>query len=182
MSSVAFVEKGIKTYMVEADSDNVEILKRMWDNNSKIKIIDKAISNKNGEIEFYLSPGIGSVVSSLYEVDANGNNIDRKKVIVQSITPNKFIEEYVDESSIDLMKIDIEGAEYDFFESITDENIRKVKRFIIEYHNNDDYKAMNIIAKLTKNNFKFKLSKWSPNCSDYIIENKMGVIYAERII
>ena len=182
MSSVAFVEKCIKTYMVEADSDNVEILKRMWDKNSKIKIIDKAISNKNGEIEFYLSPGIGSVVSSLYEVDANANNIDRKKVIVQSITPNKFIEEYVDESSIDLMKIDIEGAEYDFFESITDENIRKVKRFIIEYHNNDDYKAMNIIAKLTKNNFKFKLSKWSPNCSDYIIENKMGVIYAERII
>jgi FkbM family methyltransferase len=182
MSSITFVEKGIKTYMVEADSDNVEILNKLWSNNSKIKIIDKAISNKNGEIEFYLSPGIGSVVSSLYEVDANGNNLDRKKVIVQSITPNKLIEEYVDESSIDLMKIDIEGAEYDFFESITDENIRKIKRFIIEYHNNDNYRAMDIITKLTKNDFKFKLSKWSPSCGDYIIENKMGVIYAEQVL
>ena len=182
MSSISFIERSIKTYMVEADSDNVEILNKLWSNNSKIKIIDKAISNKNGEIEFYLSPGIGSVVSSLYEVDANGNNLDRKKVIVQSITPNKFIEEYVDESSIDLMKIDIEGAEYDFFETITDENIKKIKRFIIEYHNNEDYKAMNIISKLTKNDFKFKLSKWSQNCGDYIIENKMGVIYAEKNI
>jgi hypothetical protein len=35
---------------------------------------------------------------------------------------------------------------------------------------------------LTKNNFKFKLSKWSPSCGDYVIENKMGVIYAEQIL
>jgi FkbM family methyltransferase len=182
MSSITFVDKGIKTYMVEADSSNVEILNKMWSNNSKIKIIDKAISNKNGHIEFYLSPGIGSVVSSLYEKDANGNDLDRQKVVVESITPNKFIEDYIDEDFIDLMKIDIEGAEYDFFESITDVNIRKVKRFIIEYHNNDDYRAMDIITKLTKNNFKFKLSKWSPSCGDYIIENKMGVIYAEQVL
>jgi len=182
MSSISFIERSIKTYMIEADSTNVEILNKLWNKNSKIKIIDKAISKEDGNIEFYLSPGIGSVVSSLYKIDANGNDLEREKVIVESITPNTLIENYIDEDSIDLMKIDIEGAEYDFFETITDENIKKIKRFIIEYHNNEDYKAMNIISKLTKNDFKFKLSKWSQNCGDYIIENKMGVIYAEKNI
>jgi FkbM family methyltransferase len=181
ISSISFVERNIKTYMVEADSSNVEILNRMWSKNSKIKIIDKAVSSFDGEIDFYLSPGIGSVVSSLYEVDANGNNLERKKVTVPTITPNRLIEDFIDEEEIDLMKIDIEGAEYDFFEAITNDNLKKVKRFIIEYHNNDDYRVMNIIEKLTYCGFKFKLSKWSPMCGDYIIENKMGVIYAEKI-
>jgi len=181
MSSISFVERDIKTYMIEADKTNVDILNLMWSKNSKIKIIDKAISSENGEVFFYLSPGIGSVVSSLYEVDANGNKLEREKVTVQSITPNKLIEEYIDEDEIDLMKIDIEGSEYDFFETITDENLKKIKKLVIEYHNNDNYKAMNILKKLTCCGFKFKLSKWSPQCGDYIIENKMGVIYAEKI-
>jgi hypothetical protein len=125
---------------------------------------------------------MGSVVSSLYEIDANGNSIERTKITVPSITPNTLIEEYIDEDLIDLMKVDIEGAEYDFFETISDDNLKKIKRLIIEFHNNDGKKVMNIITKLTKNNFKFKLSKWTVECGDYIIENKMGIIYAERII
>ena len=181
MSSILFVEKEIKTYMVEADQSNIEILNSMWSKNSKIKIIDKAVSSVDGEIIFYESPGIGSVVSSLYENDANGNNLDRREVRVQSITPNTLIDELIDEEEIDLMKIDIEGAEYDFFETITNENLRKIKRIIVEYHNNDNYRAMNILEKLTYCGFKFKLSKWSPECGDYIIENRMGVIYAEKI-
>ncbi len=78
------------------------------------------------------------------------------------------------------MKVDIEGAEYDFFESISNENIKKIKRFIIEFHRNENYKVMEIIKKLTENDFVFKLSKWSPECGDYIVENKMGVIYASK--
>jgi FkbM family methyltransferase len=181
MSSISFVERNIKTYMVEADKRNVDILNLMWDKNSNIKIVDKAISSENGEISFYLSPGIGSVVSSLYEADVDGNNSEREKVTVESITPNKLIEEYIEEDEIDLMKVDIEGAEYDFFETITPENLKKIKRLVIEYHNNVNYKAMDIINKLTYCGFKFKLSKWSSQCGDYIIENKMGVIYAEKI-
>jgi len=121
-------------------------------------------------------------VSSLYEIDANGNSIQRTKVTVDSITPNTLISSFVEEDFIDLMKVDIEGAEYDFFETITDDNLKKVKRLIIEFHNNDGLKAMSIITKLTKNNFKFKLSKWTNECADYIIQNKMGIIYAERIV
>lgn len=182
MAAVSFIERGIKTYLIEADSDNVKIINSMWDSSSKIKVIDKAITASDGTVDFWITPGQGSVVSSLYEIDANGNSIERTKITVQSITPNTLIEKYVDENFVDLMKVDIEGAEYDFFETITDENIKKIKRFIIEFHNNDGKRVMNIITKLTKNNFKFKLSKWTEDCGDYIVENKMGIIYAERII
>jgi FkbM family methyltransferase len=181
MASVPMIERGIKTYMVEADIDNVQVLKRMWSKNSTIKIIDKAVSKIDGDIDFWIQPGIGSVVSSIYSDDVfNGEN-SRKKIQIPSISPNTLIESYIDEGSIDLMKVDIEGAEYDFFESITDENLKKVKRFIIEFHRNENYKVMNIITKLTGNDFRFKLSKWSEDCGDYIIENKMGVIYAEKL-
>lgn len=39
--AVSFIERDIKTYLIEADADNTKIIKRMWDN-SLIKIIDKA--------------------------------------------------------------------------------------------------------------------------------------------
>jgi FkbM family methyltransferase len=182
MAAVSFIERDIKTYLIEADADNTKIIKRMWDSNSLIKIIDKAITTSDGTVDFWITPGQGSVVSSLYEIDANGNSIQRSKITVESITPNTLVESYIDEEFIDLMKVDIEGAEYDFFETITDNNLKKIKRFIIEFHNNDGIKAMSIIKKLTKNNFKFKLSKWTDKCGDYVIQNKMGIIYAERIV
>lgn len=182
MASVSFIERGIKTYLIEADRENVKILHRMWDKDSNIQIIDKAISKNDGTIDFWITSGIGSVVSSIYEIDANGNFGDRQKITVESITPNTLLEKYIDEEFIDLMKVDIEGAEYDFFETISDENIKKINRFIIEFHNNDGQKVMDIITKLARNDFKFKLSKWSSNCDEYVVQNKMGVIYAERII
>ena len=182
MASVAFIERDIKCYLIEADVNNVNKLRLMWDKNSNIKIIDRAISNKDGTVDFWTSAGIESVVSSLYEIDARGVSVDREKISVQSITPNTLISEFIDEDFIDLMKVDIEGAEYDFFETITDDNIKKVKRFIIEFHNNDQFRVMSIITKLTRNGFRFKLSKWSSSCGDYIIENKMGVIYATQIL
>lgn len=181
LASIPFISKGIKTYLVEADVNNVEVINRMFSNNSKIKVIDKAITSFDGNIDFWMTSGVGSVVSSIYEVDANGRSDSRVKITVDAITPNTLFNEFIDENSIDLMKVDIEGAEYDFFETITDENLKRVKRMIIEFHNNSDYRVMNIIKKITLNDFKFKLLKWSGDCGDYVVENKMGIIYAEKL-
>ena len=183
MSSTSTISRGIKTYLVEADSENINILNMMYDRNSNIVIIPKAVCAQDGFIDFWQSPGIGSVVSSIFQIDANGKtDEERIKTTVESISFDNLINNYIEEDYIDLMKVDIEGAEYDIFESVSDESLKKVKRFIIEYHMNDNYKAMDILVKLTKNGFKFKLDKWSKHDGDYVIENKMGVIYAERSI
>lgn len=182
LASISFIERGIKTYLVEADPNNIETIKLLWSNNSKIQVVDKAITKEDGKVDFWISPGIGSVASSLFEVDTDNNNLDRTKIEVDSISPNTLFENFIQEDLIDLMKVDIEGAEYDFFESISDSNLKRVKRLVVEYHQNENYKAMQIVQKLVRNNFKFKLQKWSSVCGDYIIENKMGVIYAEQIL
>ena len=120
------------------------------------------------------------MVSSIFEVNALGNDQGRRMVEVPSITPNNLIENYIDEEEIDLMKVDIEGAEYIFFDTISEENLSKVKRFIIEFHNNTDFKVMNILKKLAKNGFSYKLKKWQNTDGDFIAENKMGIIYAKK--
>jgi FkbM family methyltransferase len=151
----------------------------MWSNSSQIKIIDKAISDTNGIIKFYLEDEL-TVVSSIFETNALGNDKGRRTVEVDSITPDNLIENYIDESEIDLMKVDIEGAEYQFFESISEKSIQKVNRFIIEFHNNTDFRIMSILKKLATNGFSYKLSKWQSIDGDFVAENKMGIIYAKK--
>jgi FkbM family methyltransferase len=174
-----FTNQQTKIYMVEPDENNLEILNNMWSNSDQFKIIDKAISDVDGTIKFYLEDDL-TVVSSIFEVNALGNDQGRRMVEVPSITPNNLIENYIDEEEIDLMKVDIEGAEYIFFDTISEENLSKVKRFIIEFHNNTDFKVMNILKKLAKNGFSYKLKKWQNTDGDFIAENKMGIIYAKK--
>jgi hypothetical protein len=146
MASISFIERGIKTYLIETDPNNFDIIKLLWSNNSKIEIVDQSLNET-------------SVIS-----------------------PNTLFEKYIQEEFVDLMRVDIDGAEYDFFESISDNNLRRVKRLVVEFHQNDNYQAMRIVEKLARNNFKFKLQRLSGDFGDYIIENKMGVIYAEQIL
>ena len=113
------------------------------------------------------------MTSSINSIDANDKSQNRNINIVECITPNNLIENYIDEDFIDLMKIDIEGAEYELFKTILDENLIKVNNFLIEYHNNNEYQVLDIIKKLTMNDFKFKFMD-----EGYPIENKGGLIYA----
>ena len=44
---------------------------------------------------------------------------------------------------------------------------------------NENYRVMNIIKKLTKNDFKFRLARWErENNDDYIVSHTWGIIYA----
>ena len=172
ISSIFFMEKSIKCYLVDADTRMIKLLKSNFDKNSNNKVMHQAIYSHDGVIDFFEDSEC-SMVSSISEINVNNKVENRTKNIVSCITPNTLIENYIDEDYIDLMKIDIEGAEYDLFNEITDENLSKVNNFLIEYHNNDDYRILEIIKKLTTNDYKFKFMD-----GEYPIENKGGLIYA----
>lgn len=179
-SSIPFIKRGIKTYMIDADSSNIDLITKAYGNTSQIKILYKAISDVDGKIKFYNEEGI-SVVSSIFPTNVFNKTDNRIEVEVDSITPNTLIENYIDEENIDLMKVDIEGAEYKLFSSITDANIKKVNKFMIEFHNNSSkYEVMDIIKKLTKNDFKFKLYNIPLSDTGFVLENSRGFIYAWR--
>lgn len=177
-ASMPFIRRGIKTYMIDADVTNVKILNDNYGHDSRIKVIGKAVCDVDGTVDFYHQQDV-SVVSSLYNDNVNGDGQNRTKVTVPAMTPNTLLSE-IDEEEIDLMKIDIEGAEYTFFETISDDNLSKIKKIIIEFHNNDNFEVVKIITKLAKNNFSYKLFNWGHFTDSYIIGNKMGIIYAQR--
>jgi FkbM family methyltransferase len=69
-----------------------------------------------------------------------GNHIDRgsgvnvlEKIRVEGITLESFIKAQKLET-IDLLKVDIEGAEIDLFNSLSDETLRKIKQITVEFH------------------------------------------------
>jgi FkbM family methyltransferase len=178
MSSIPFITSNSKVYMIDADSTNIRILETSYGKDNKIKIINKAIHSYDGVTSFYEEIN-GSCVSSISYSNVIGSSNNRIEKKVECISPNTLIEMYVDEDEIDLLKIDIEGAEYEFFSSISDENMKKIKKFVIEFHMNENYRVMNIIKKLTKNDFKFKLARWErENNDDYIVSHTWGIIYA----
>lgn len=177
MLSTPFLVRNKKVYLVDADSYNISLLENNHSINKNVSIIHKAIYSYDGEIEFWEQPGI-SVVSSIDYTSVIGTS-DRIKKVIECITPNTLINNYIKEESIDLLKIDIEGAEYEVFKSFDDESMNKIKRFLIEFHLNEDYRVMEIIEKLAINGFKYKFDKWNKlDDSDFIPQNKMGVIYA----
>ena len=178
MSSIPFIASNSKVYMIDADSTNIRILENSYGKDNRIKIINKAIHSYDGVTSFYEDIN-GSCVSSISYSNVFGTSDNRIEKKVECISPNTLIERYVDEDAIDLLKIDIEGAEYEFFSSISDENMKKIKKFVIEFHMNENYRVMNIIKKLTKNDFKFRLARWErENNDDYIVSHTWGIIYA----
>ncbi|MDP4020446.1 MAG: FkbM family methyltransferase [Candidatus Adlerbacteria bacterium] len=94
-------------YAVEADPT---IFKRLQENCSgmdKVELIHAAIANKIGPIEFHTSES--SVSGSLYE---RGSSADATRI--SGFTIDDLIEKY-GIGPVDILKFDIEGAEFDAF-------------------------------------------------------------------
>lgn len=95
--------------------------------------------------------------STLGELIYNNESPKYDAVInVETITIDE-IYEMIGEKRVSLFKSDIEGGEYSLFEFITDEQIKRVDKFLIEFHNNYNNEIDIITKKLEKNGYKFDL-------------------------
>jgi FkbM family methyltransferase len=114
---------------VEPDKDNFSVLKKNTASLKTVKLYQYAIWNNERElsIDNGFRDGQGW---SLRVTEEQSNAI----ASVRSITVNKIIEE-CGLSGIDILKIDIEGAEFAVFESLSAVDfLRKVKVLAIEIH------------------------------------------------
>ena len=96
-------ERG-KVFAFEADPINFNFLKRNTSRLTNTTIINKAVSEQNGEINFYHIPnstGCHSVIKP---------NRPAEKITVPAVTIDSIMTEY-NLSSIDIIKMDIEGGE-----------------------------------------------------------------------
>ena len=96
-----------------------------------------------------------------------------------SFGSNINLNDYIKEKNItkiDYLKIDIEGSEYDLFETL-DENFlcNNVKKMAIEYHSNSDNRIAKILNKLKKLGFTYQF-EFQNGASQ-----ELGMLYAWKI-
>ena len=147
------IENGAsKIYSVEPFPDAYENIKNL---SEKLPIIpiNKAVSSKTDNVIMSLNTG-GSASNCLSEYNTIFNN-NGEHIVVEPININTLIESIG--SNIDLLKIDCEGSELDIFESITTENLNKIRKMVIETHS--DYIDTFIKNKLFENNFEVRTKK-----------------------
>lgn len=142
LSSIFFAEKysDAKIISVEPDRGNFLMLEKNLEGVTRVKCKFAAIWSK--PVPLFLSdPGIGEWG---YQVSEQSN--DDKPV--QGITVQNLMQEY-EINEIDILKIDIEGAEFQLFTEGDVEWLQKVKVLIIELHEH----ALDVLREIVKFDF-----------------------------
>lgn len=128
---------------------------------TQVKIINAAVAKKSGKMNFYTSKLENNPWGRGDSLKENKfNNKARSKIVqVSSVRLSRYIN-----SPIDLLKLDIEGAETEVIQEI-EPKLKLVKNIILEFHasiSNPENKLSLILSILHKNNFKTKffISQW----------------------
>lgn len=107
---LGFIKDGIDALLVEADPNYAQNLRNFFSENKNVEIIEAAVFDYNGTVDLYRresSTFIGAVESSPALVNDKYQLSDEDKFTAKSIL---FSE--IDKGNIDLISIDIEGAEW----------------------------------------------------------------------
>lgn len=130
-------------------------------------LYNNLISNKEGEtFTFWEDPNSPYNGSTLFNY-FNGIKHEIKSISLDNIIKENQID------YIDILKIDIEGSEYDLLENISSDILDKVKQITVEFHDfidpNLKSKTKNILSRIESFGFK-RISKpinYKFNSEDY---------------
>lgn len=128
-------EFGRKYYAVECDPRAVKFLDNKFNDRDEVVVVNKALWKENAQGLTLNHEGDTSTLSSL-KVDKSG------KVSVDA-WDLKTLKSKHNIKDIDFLKMDIEGAEYEVINSWTEEDVKGIRMFLIEFHNN----VQNLIDK-----------------------------------
>lgn len=132
-----FTQYGAHVYSFEPTTSTFKILQNRFSKHNNVTCFKNAVWNKNGQLKFYHHEW-----SKYNEIHwSNGNSLLKKKKnvngndyeIVEAIDIVEFIKSL--NKNIDLIKIDIEGAEIEVINHIIDSGIiHKVNKILCEVH------------------------------------------------
>lgn len=95
----------------------------------KLKIFPVAVGIKNEKKDFFAEMTEDGEVSYLYSSNVSGS---LTKVTMEVRSLSSLMEEF-EHSAIDILKVDIEGGEYELLQNIIDLNI-PIKQIAVEFH------------------------------------------------
>jgi FkbM family methyltransferase len=134
----------------EPDPASFRFLKKNIENNNlkDVKLIKKALSNKNDKILFY---GGRSATSSAFK-NRGGNKV----IEIEAVKLSNYIER-----NVDFLKIDVEGAEFGILQDLISKNkLKMINKIVVEYHHhmkkNDD-RFSKFLGMFEDNNFGYQI-------------------------
>ena len=128
------LNKGAKQVAsVECDDRSIVALFSNFIGNPKVKIIGVALSDIDGEKELYWkedNPLVNSldINGSEFSTQDNPNSKTVKTTTLETLISN------LNWDQIDLLKIDIEGSEWDVINTTPDDTFQSIDKILLEYH------------------------------------------------
>jgi FkbM family methyltransferase len=127
-----------KFICIEPEPSNFDVLKRNIGNNNNVSLLQKALWNDDKGVTININPKYG-------EWGATTSNTKETGTKIESITMEQLLNKF-DIKEVDILKIDIEGAENSLFQG--DLNwMKKTKTIIIELHDFMDNGSSNNFFK-----------------------------------
>jgi len=119
-----------KVYSVEPVKTSFEQIVKLSNNFPEIIPINKAVSETNGTVIMSVDEeGSATNCVTHYSEMFGGNS---NKEIVDSININDLLLNI--KEKINFMKVDCEGSEFELFKTISDDNLKKIDKIIVEVH------------------------------------------------
>lgn len=149
----AFANKGATVYAFEPNPECFEELIKKFKGNPKIHIYQKGVLDRTSTMKLYKSiyhnddSLFFSQSSSLY---SSKDNVDSKEYFeVECIDLIEFIKDL--NQDIDILKIDVEGAEFQILEKLINENLyEKIEHILVETHDETIPEIREIATKVRK--------------------------------
>ena len=126
---------GVQAYGVDPTRKHRIALKSLEEqSNGRFKHVEVAVSSTNGKITFHESAENQS--GSILNDHANVMKDTITTYDVESVTLQSLIKR-IDKPRVDLLKLDLEGAEYDLLTNISDEDLKPFQQIFIEFHHHN---------------------------------------------
>lgn len=149
--SLYLLNNGCKNvYAFEPNVNAIQNIHSILHKHSDYEIVEKAVYTKDEDLTFYISEN-NSTIGSISKDHVSSHAIP-KEITVPAISLKTFIQNK-DIKRIGLIKMDIEGAEYDIIDNLDDWIFDITDSFLIEFHSNINGKTKRMIEKIISHGF-----------------------------
>lgn len=178
------VERGCENlYLFEPNLEATKNINSILGNYPSYELIEKAVSVNDGELTFYITDNNTTIGSVSREHVAN--HAEPKEIKIPSICLKTFVNQKGIQK-IDLIKMDIERAEYEIIENLEEEIFNMTDSFLIEFHYNDGINVTKLIEKIKSHGFRVDQIRdqsliTNPDITDSYHNSLNGTIYMTKL-
>lgn len=148
------INPGARVYALEPEKNNFDLLKKNLDANKffDVKTFNIALAERTCKRILFISDD--NINHSL--LPEPGENQDSPRVSIQAYSFGDFLSQQKI-LKVGLLKMDIEGGEYEILESMSPEDFSKIENIILEYHEYNGRSHKDLEKVLRQNGFSVQI-------------------------